>query len=116
MVRQPKATKPRICRIIRDRIGRLMTKRLSGAASGRRPPTRRVKPPGSAMAKERTCSLTRPDIEVTVDRNTTGSIGTRAPAALVPESNTTDDYVVGPFPSEPPSNGEAVHTYYIVRN
>jgi hypothetical protein len=36
------------------------------------------------------------------------------PAALV-ESNTDDDYVVGPFVASS-EDGEAVTTYYIVRN
>lgn len=44
------------------------------------------------------------------------SAPSRAPAARVPESNTSDDYVVGPFVTEPHPEGKAVHTYYIVRN
>jgi hypothetical protein len=41
----------------------------------------------------------------------------RAPAARVPASNTSDDYVVGPFVTHSQPDGEAgVRTYYIVRN
>jgi hypothetical protein len=41
----------------------------------------------------------------------------RAAAPRVQESNTSDDYVVGPFVTKPPSKDEqGVRTYYIVRN
>jgi hypothetical protein len=41
----------------------------------------------------------------------------RAAVPAVPESNTSDDYVVGPFVTHRQPDGEAgVRTYYIVRN
>ena len=40
----------------------------------------------------------------------------RATAARLPASNTSDDYVVGPFVTKPQTSGEVgVRTYYIVR-
>jgi hypothetical protein len=50
-------------------------------------------------------------------RTPPSSTPNRAAAAKVPESNTSDDYVVGPFVTEPQTNGDVgVRTYYIVRN